>query len=93
MSDQHAEYVALQEAVAKLHHAIKIRTLSYACANEDCDHGDHDECEAAGQDIAVCAHCNEIRETVAFNEDASYAIEPWPCPTARAARIDGGEGA
>ena len=39
--------------------------------------------------MKACAHCSEIRELVALEEDRDYAVEPWPCATARAARIDG----
>lgn len=85
----HAEYVALRDAVAKLHHPVEMKVLATACWQEDCDHDDSDGCEAACVPTMCCAHCTSLREETAFHEEADYAVQPWPCPTATAALIDG----
>lgn len=89
--EQVADYVALQEAVAKLHHPIEVKVMAVACHQEDCEHEDSDECEAACVPTMCCAHCTTLREETAMYEEADYAVQPWPCPTATAALIDGRE--
>lgn len=76
-------------AVAKLHHAIEIKVLAADCFGEDCDHDDSEGCDEAKVAMMCCAHCSEIRELTAFQEDGDYCVEPWPCPTAKAAQFDG----
>lgn len=67
--------------VKRLHSPIQVEVVGWACANEDCDHDDVDECLAAGGLATTCRHCHELREE-ANQWDEGLAILPWPCPTA-----------
>lgn len=78
---QPADYVALVEAVQKLHTPVSVDVAAPACANEDCDHEDADECLAACSQMLTCDHCNEIRGDAAHWAEW-VEILPWPCPTA-----------
>lgn len=84
MSTQFAETSDALQAVAKLHHPVQLPVMQVACHQEDCEHEDSAECEAACVPTTCCAHCTGLREEVATHEETDYVVEPWPCPTAKA---------
>lgn len=74
--------------ILALHKPVEIQVITGDCAEEECDHEDIEDCPTVPYE--VCRACVEVAETANM-----YALEggafhyAWPCPTARAATIEG----